>query len=832
MSTAVRFARRAVAYGVLAALVGFASSARAAAPSLGSITPYGARRGAEVEVYFSGARLSDAQEILFYYPGITCASLEVVSDNQVKTRLAIAPDCRLGNHAMRVRTASGISELRTFSVGALPEAAEVEPNNDFAQPQKIDLDCTVTGIADNEDVDYYLVEAKKGERITAEVEGIRLGITFFDPYVSIMDMGRFELAGSDDSALLWQDAVASVVAPEDGTYVVQVRESSFAGNGACVYRMHVGRFPRPTATVPAGGRLGQTVDVRWLGDVAGEAAQQVTLPGAAVSNFGLFAQDALGIAPSPNAFRLGDLDNTIEAEPNNAIAEATPFEAPRALNGVVGAATDVDFFRFPAKAGQAFDIRVYARGIRSPLDSVLVVYNADGGGLTSNDDSAGPDSYVRFSAPADGDYLVSVTDHLGKGGADYAYRIELVPVAPTLTMGLPERQQYVDTTVSVPVGNRTAFLVSAGRADWGGELNVDIQGLPPGVTLETVAMPGNQTIVPVLLTAAPDAPMAGALPDVIGRPVDPNLGQVVGHLVQEIGLVRGQNNILVWGHKTERMALAVTEEAPFKIDIVQPNVPLVRGGSMNLKVVATRKEGFTSPIAIQMLYNPPGVGSGYSNVIPEGQNEVAIPLNADGGAEVKTWKIAVMGTATVGNGPILVSSQLANLEVAEPYLSFAFNAAAVEQGKATELVINVTKNKEFAGPATVQLVGLPNEVTTEQREITQDTTELIFNIATTMNSPEGRHQTLLCLAVVTANGEPIAHTLGTGELRIDAPLPPKVDAPPMPEPTPMPEAVAEAPPMKRLTRLEQLRLEREQAKQQAGGGAAAPAAEGAAPATP
>jgi hypothetical protein len=59
-------------------------------------------------------------------------------------------------------------------------------------------------------------------------------------------------------------------------------------------------------------------------------------------------------------------------------------------------------------------------------------------------------------------------------------------------------------------------------------------------------------------------------------------------------------------------------------------------------------------------------------------------------------------------------------------------------------------------------------------------------------------------------GEPVTHTLGTGELRIDAPLPPKPDAPPAAAaaaPMPMP---AEAAPMKRLSRLEQLRLEKEQ----------------------
>src|SRR5438876_169887 len=46
------------------------ATARAASPALGSITPQGARRGAEVEVVIAGARLKDAQGALFYSPGI------------------------------------------------------------------------------------------------------------------------------------------------------------------------------------------------------------------------------------------------------------------------------------------------------------------------------------------------------------------------------------------------------------------------------------------------------------------------------------------------------------------------------------------------------------------------------------------------------------------------------------------------------------------------------------------------------------------------------------------------------------------------------------------
>src|SRR5262249_40616621 len=157
-------------------------------------------------------------------------------------------------------------------------------------------------------------------------------------------------AASDDSPLLGQDAVASIVAPADGSYVIQVRESAYGGNGACGYRLHVGTFPRPTAVVPAGGKPGEEGELRFLGDAAGEFKQKVKLPAKAEGKFGVFAQDAQGISPSPVPFRLSDLPNVIEAEPNDSIQQVTKSAGvlPLAFNGVIEKNGDVDFFRFTA----------------------------------------------------------------------------------------------------------------------------------------------------------------------------------------------------------------------------------------------------------------------------------------------------------------------------------------------------------------------------------------------------------------------------------------------------------------------------------------------------
>ncbi len=801
--------------GVLLLAVGLWSSLSTAAlatnPALGAITPYGFRRGTQVEVTFSGNRLGDIEQLHFYSPGIEVAKLEAPDDNQVKATLNIDPACRLGIHAVRLRTKTGISNLRTFTIGALPEIAEVEPNSQFEQPQAIETGVTVSGVVENEDVDHFVVEAKKGQRITAELEGLRLGYTFFDPYLAILNEQRFELARSDDAALLRQDCICSIVAPEDGKYIVQIRESAYGGDGNCKYRLHIGSFPRPRAVYPSGGRPGETMEITWLGDELGPKKQSITLPAAENGQHELFAEDEQGIAPSPNLFRVVDLPNVLEAEPNNDRDAATAGEAPAAFNGIIESPGDVDYFKFKATKGQVYDIRVWARDVlRSPLDSVLVVQRSNGAGVASNDDNGGPDSYLRFTAPEDDEYLLQVYDHLSTGGPNYVYRVEVAPVQPALTMSLPEVQRYVSTTLEVPQGNRMALMVNAGRANFGGDLQVTVEGLPPGLTVEPTMMTGGQTSIPMLFTAAADAPTGGALADLVGRTTDPNLN-IVGHLDQRTQLVSGQNNVDVWGHNADRMAVALTEKVPYEIEIAQPQVPIVRNGEMGLKVIAKRAEGFNAAIALRLLYNPPGIGSSGSISIPADASEAVIPLTANNGAGIGTWPIVVIGSAPVGNGTAEIATQMATLEISDSLFTYEPGKAAAEQGKQAELMVKVNQNIAYDETVEVELVGLPaNTSVVEKLQMTKDTTELIFKIDVTAEAKPGRYTSLLCRSVQVRNGEPIVHTMASGELRVDVPLPPKPDAPqPAPEAKPEPE---KKPAERPLTRLEQLRLERAKAK--------------------
>ncbi len=814
-----RFVSAGVFWMTILAATLILSESRAASPRLNLITPRGIQRGTEGTLTFHGGPFKDAQEILFFSPGITVTKLEP-TDGNVVAYVKVAPDCRMGEHVAHVRTASGISDYRTFYVGGLPAVDEKEPNSTFDTPQTIPLNVTVAGVVTGEDVDYFVVEAKKGDRIAAEVEGMRLGQTLFDPYIAILDAKRFELSAADDTPLVKQDAVAAIVAPADGKYIVQVRDSSYGGDGNCMYRLHVGTFPRPTAVYPAGGKLGEETEVRFIGDPAGEIAQKVKLPGEPVLNFGLFAADAAGnSAPSENPFRLFEHGNVLEKEPNNSVGEATPAQLPQALNGILEKAGDVDFFKFAAKKGEVYEVECYGRRIRSAIDPVMTVYNAGGGGLVGNDDSRGPDSYFRFSVPEDGEYLLSVGDHLGRGGKDFVYRVEFTPVRATLTLGIPRVERYGQyrQTVYVPKGNRFGAIISASRNNFGGELVLEPKDLPQGITMVAEPMAANLSTMPVVFEAAADAPLSGKLVDFTARHADPAQNIRGGYENRADFVIAAPGQSLYSWCDVNRLAVAVVDELPFKLEIVEPKVPLVQNGSMQLKIIAHRKEGFTNPINVQMPFLPPGVGSAPSVDIPQGQNEVIMPLNASSGAEIKKWKIFALGSADVG-GAAWVSSQLATLEVAAPFVQFAMQRAATEQGKPTDVVCNVTVAQPFEGEAKVQLVGLPPKVTAPEIAFKKEQAELVFKVATAADSPAGNHKNIFCQVVITANGEPIVHNVGGTELRIDQPLP--APAAPATQPAAQPMPVAQAPqpaPEKRLTRLEQLRLD---AKNRAGAAAA------------
>ncbi|HYV26715.1 MAG TPA: PPC domain-containing protein [Candidatus Eisenbacteria bacterium] len=755
------------------------SPAIAVSPHLTALNPTGAQRGTETEITFTGERLQDTEEIICYEPGIEIAKLKLTTNQTAVAQLKIAPDCPLGEHHLRLRAASGLSELITFFVGPFPVLTENEPNNDPAKAQNVPLNTTVTGIITNDDVDCFAVELKKGQRFSAEVEGIRLGRALFDSRLSVLDSKGSLVADADDTWLALQDPFLSFIVPEDGTYIVRVREVTYGGSDKYYYRLHFGTFPRPTSVYPLGGKVGETLTFTCFSEATGEFKWQIKLPDTPQEKFGLFAElDGLP-TPSPNWIRVSLFPNVLAVLPNQDREHATTSDlsAPLALNGIIATKGQEDWFRFRAAKDTALKVTVFARRLRTPMDAVIEIFDSAGKSLASNDDTAGVDSSLKFTPTEATNYFLCIRDTLHEGGRDFAYRVEITPTQPKLSLKIPEVSRN-DTQsrqfITVPRGNRFATLISAKRANFDGELRFDIQGLPTGVQMFADRMSAKIDAMPLVFEAASDAPIGGKLLDLTASGT--NNGGVTAKFVQEVELVQGPpNNVAYYSTSVDKLCVAVTKEAPFKLRIVEPKVPVVQAGSMRLEIIAERAPGFDEPIEVNMVWNPPGISSQSEATIPKGATNVFYQLNAGGAAETRVWKIAALAHATVEGGKLYVSSQLTDLEVATPFVTGKIETAWVNPGKTAKITVNLQQAKTFNGNATIRLVGLPDKVTATQKEITKADQEVVFDLATETNCPIGSHKNLFCAVDITQNGQVIPHTIASGGiLRI---VPPKKEEP-------------------------------------------------------
>ena len=775
-------------------------------PTVSLITPPGLQRGTEVELLITGARIADAKELLFYEPGIEVTSLVAEGDNQVKVKLKAAPDCQPGLHSMRVVTETGISNVRYFGVSPLTEANETEPNSDFTTPQPAAMNTTINGVVTNEDVDYYVVELAEGQKITCELEGIRLGTEMFDPFVAILDEKRFEVARSDDAPLLQQDCVCSMKAPRAGKYIIEVRESSFGGNERCQYRLHVGDFPRPLAIIPSGGRPGEKIEATIV-DVSGDTwKESIQLP-TEVGNFEYVSQHDGKSAPSGNRLRVIDLANTNEVEPDNDPATLVAVDSPAAFNGILQSAGDVDWFKIKGKKDQQLDFTVYGRRVlRSPLDSWLEIHKVGGGLLAANDDVGGPDSVQTFKFPEDGEYLVAVRDQLKEGSPFHAYRIEVAPAQLGLDLTFDELDRYSPTLLEIPQGSRMAVILRANRRNFGGELGLRMENAPAGTELTTPKVTATDSFIPMLIRAAADAPIDGALTSLIGETL-PDGAHVKGGFSQRTMLVRGQNNIDMWGHDANRMALAVTKAIPFDIEVIQPTVPLVTNGSSSLVVKAKRKEGYKEPIGLRLLYAPGGVSASGSVAIPADKDEVEIPITANGKPAFGQYPITVLARAKSVNANVWIASEFINLEVTDSFFDYQFSKAVAELGTTSSISVGLTVKRPPEGEAEFEIVGLPAGVSSSAPivKLAGEMKQLDFPIQMGPDARVGNFKTLVMKATIKRPSGVIVQTQGTGELTLTPPAPVPVVVAAAPIPVVAPVAAPVAAPPKPLSRLEQLR---------------------------
>jgi hypothetical protein len=199
-----------------------------------------------------------------------------------------------------------------------------------------------------------------------------------------------------------------------------------------------------------------------------------------------------------------------------------------------------------------------------------------------NDDGGpgyGKDSFLEFTAPADGDYFVRLRDVRAKSGEAFAYRLHVREPRPDFRLAVNPRNP------NVPRGGTIPLTVTALRLEgYAGPIDLAVEGLPPGLkaTANTIA-PGQDSAT-ILLTADAGAKLDQATPlEVTGK-----------------AAINGKT-IAREANPEDRTKLIALAPAPdVRMRTLTKVIELEPGQSAEVKVAVTRQNGFAGRVPVEV----------------------------------------------------------------------------------------------------------------------------------------------------------------------------------------------------------------------------------------
>lgn len=412
-----------------------------------------------------------------------------------------------------------------------------------------------------------------------------------------------------------------------------------------------------------------------------------------------------GATPSLK-FLVGDLPEVVEQE-----VEGEPIpvsvQLPVTINGRIFPREDVDVWTFEARRGQTVCCEVHAAQLGSPLDSRLEVLDASGRRLAENDDGAGADSVLRFTAPADGRYQVRIHDISFKGGPAYVYRLTLSS-GPRVEhvyplggrRGSQERYALIGqglppgpVSVAIPAQAPTTFAHRLTEGDQAtNSLLLDVDDLPEHREAEPNDAPGlvEPVTAPAMLNGRVDqagdadhwafmarkgeqfeldlragrlgSPLHPVLVvlDAAGKQLaraeDPAADPVLRftapaegtYVLQVTSRFRTEGGP---GH-AYRLRLAAPRAPDYHLHLASDALTLLRGGEAKLKIQVERVGGFNEAITLAVEGLPEGVTVTGTSVAT-GKGTVDLTFKADARAAIRPSRLTIRGTAAVGGRPVV-----------------------------------------------------------------------------------------------------------------------------------------------------------------------------------
>jgi hypothetical protein len=599
-----------------------------------NVHPVAVQRGTEQMVRLrSNFTLDNTYATFFDKPGIVMKFAEtepIAAPRKSRTHVGtpfrfnvtVPADQPTGVYELRVATKQAVSSISHLLITDFPVVEESKDANDLpASAQSVLLPSAICGVCDrNEDVDCFRFVGKQGQRITAQVYAQRVTecihtmvvkhpIYHMNPVLTVLGPSGQVVAENDN--FYGGDSFLNCELPESGEYVVRIRDVRYAGSEKFSYCLEVSERPFLKSVFPLAVQSGTSVELESVG-YGLEDAESLTLTASQEQPLGWNPvrikvaggeTNEVPVLTSPHQqYAVGGDSDSLES--------AASIEIPCGISGRVAKSDGAQFFAFNAVKDQyyLFDVEAHRHGL--PLDGLIEIFNADGKLLAEVDDTTGSpaayswstkDSQLRFKAPADGKYFVSVRDSNGRGGEHFVYYLRAEADGPDFDL----YGEYYYAMLAP--GTRMLWFARIKRHNgFAGPVALGIEGLPAGVHLTPATIPTGMDHCALILTADKSAKIDANLVRVVGTATVARADDVktaikrYGNVTCELHQGGGSAQIR-WPCKTQ--IIGVTEPLDLvTVEASPTELSLEPGGSVEIKVSIVRQKGNTDPATLAMRH--------------------------------------------------------------------------------------------------------------------------------------------------------------------------------------------------------------------------------------
>lgn len=768
------------------------------------IFPPGAQRGTTTDVTVTaGTDLDEASELVFSHPGLKAVAKLDGNGNPVANQFTVTvdPAIQAGLYDVRLRGLFGISNPRIFRVDTIAEVAETEPNNTDQQAQEVALNTVVNARSNGAtDVDTFKVNVAAGSTLVVRSEAAKLD-SVMQPVVQLFDAAGNRVAHSRRA--YQQDAVIAYTSPTEQTLLIRVHDTVYAGSNDYVYRLSIDTRPLVDFAFPQVVQSDAESKVTVFGRHLPEGQPtEMTLAGMPLKkqevtvNFNAADQKVVGTdssATSIDTALYAGIDGNllqfaVSSSPPAAITledwskqEPQTVAVPATVAGSFEVELDEDAYRFEAKKGEAWQIDVLANRLGSPADPLLIVERitkAEDGTETAarlaredaskqnpggaNLPTLTSDPSFLLTAPEDGVYQVRIQDRYAasRGTADLTYHIAIQKPAPDFQLvvfdSLPSADGKAPPTagaVSLRKGGTYDVPVyvyrSGGHA---GEIQLQVEGLPEGVTVAGTSIPAGQASAVLVFSAAAEVGELIAPARIVGTSAAGETqiqrSAKVATLVHD-----GANGLPRTARASGSLLVSVMkDEEPFRIQPLLTEASVTQDQQLLIPLKLIRRAGFEDKVDIAFAGQPGNVDVP-KVAIEKGQDSAIARFYFKDNAAVGPATLLMYATAAVpySRNPWQVERAQAAVAAAVEKLAaetktLADSKAAAEAGqkKVTELAAMLkTYDEQLKAEQTAQAAAA-QELKTAVASKTEATKQLVavqeqLNKAAANTNPESEN---------------------------------------------------------------------------------------------